>query len=134
MNYKYIIDDCIPYLVEDGIAHEVDYNSSGNFYVVRNGKTIEDIKGYELFNLYEIERKFNVVENALIKKELEEMKKLEEQMRLEEEEIAQINANKITKELSTDDLPLINAKIEQIENAIKKYDNVNKILRNKCRK
>ena len=63
-------------------------------------------------------------EEARKKKEEEEKKKAEEEARrLEEEEIAQINANKITKELSTEDLPLINAKIEQIENAIKKYPN-----------
>ena len=63
-------------------------------------------------------------EEARKKKEEEERKKAEEEARrLEEEEIAQINANKITKELSTEDLPLINAKIEQIENAIKKYPN-----------
>ena len=64
MNYKYIIDDCIPYLVEDGIAHEVDYNSSGNFYVVRNGKTIEDIKGYELFNLYNLDLQVCLVDHV----------------------------------------------------------------------
>ena len=79
MNNKYIIDNCKPYVIEDGVAREVDYNSEGVFYVVKGGKTIENIEGYELFNLYEIERKFNVEENALYKEEIEEYIKLEEE-------------------------------------------------------
>ena len=79
MNNKYIIDNCKPYVIEDGVAREVDYNSEGVFYVVKGGKTIENIEGYELFNLYEIERKFNVEENALYKEEIEENIKLEEE-------------------------------------------------------
>lgn len=82
MNNKYIIDNCKPYVIEDGVAREVDYNSEGVFYVVKGGKTIENIEGYELFNLYEIERKFNVEENALYKEEIEE---IEENIELEEE-------------------------------------------------
>ena len=53
----YIIDNCKPYVIEDGVAREVDYNSEGVFYVVKGGKTIENIEGYELFNLYEINSK-----------------------------------------------------------------------------
>lgn len=85
MNDKYIIDNCKPYVIEDGVAREVDYNSEGVFYVVKGGKTIENIEGYELFNLYEIERKFNVEENALYKEEIEENIELEEEENDEKE-------------------------------------------------
>ena len=85
MNDKYIIDNCKPYVIEDGVAREVDYNSEGVFYVVKGGKTIENIEGYELFNLYEIERKFNVEENALYKEEIEENIELEEEEKDEKE-------------------------------------------------